>query len=93
MGTIFGPTYATLSVVYFELTFYSICINEFGETQGQFILENWCRFLDYYETPIDKTKIDPNRLLEILNSKFTMEKSDRELIFLIFLLKETMTKY
>ena len=61
-----------------------ICINEFGETLGQFILENWCRFLDDCETPLDKTKIGPNRLLEILNSihpsiKFTMETSDKEL--------------
>ena len=62
MGTIFVPTYATLCMGYFELTFYRICINEFGETLGQFILDNWCRFLDGSETPLDKTKIDPNRL-------------------------------
>ena len=41
MGTTFGPTYATLSMTYYELTFYKICINEFGETLGQFILENF----------------------------------------------------
>ena len=41
MGTTFGPTYATLSMAYYELTFYKICINEFGETLGQFILENF----------------------------------------------------
>ena len=45
MGTIFSPTYATLSTDYFELTFYRICINEFGEKLGQFILENLCRFI------------------------------------------------
>ena len=45
LGTIFAPTYATLTMGYFELTFYRICINEFDETLGQFILENWCRFL------------------------------------------------
>ena len=87
MGTIFAPTLATLSMGYFELTFYRICINELGKTPGQFILENWCRFLDDCETPLHKTKIDPNRLLEILNSinpsiKFTMETSDKELPFL-----------
>ena len=43
MGTMFAPTYATLSI-------------------GQFILNYWCRFLDDRETPLDKTKIDPNRL-------------------------------
>ena len=68
MGTIFAPTYATLSTGYFELTFNRICINEFDEKLGQFILENWCRFLDDCKTPFNKTKIDPNRLLEILNS-------------------------
>ena len=31
MGTIFALTYAMLSMGYFELTFYWICINEFGE--------------------------------------------------------------
>ena len=81
MGTIFALTHATLSMCYFELTFYRICINEFGETLGQFVWENWCRFLDNCETPLDKTKIDPNRLLKILNSinpsiRFSVETSD-----------------
>ena len=89
MGTIFAPTYET---GYFELTFYRICINKFGETLGHFILEDWCWFLDDCEAPLDKTKIDPNRLLEILNSinpsiKFTMETSDKELPFLDILIK------
>ena len=80
MGTIFAHTYATLTMVYFEQTYYRICINKFGETLGQFILENWCRFLDDCETPLDKTKINSNRLLEILNSinhsiKFTLHNS------------------
>ena len=52
MGTIFAFTYATLSMGYFELTFYRICINEFGETLDEFILENWCRFLDDCQTPV-----------------------------------------
>ena len=77
---------------YFELTFYRICINEFGETLGHFILENWYRFLDDCKTPLDKTKIDPNRLLKFLNStnpsiKFTMETSDKKLPFLDILIK------
>ena len=41
MGTIFAPTSVTLSMGHFELTFYRICINEFSETLGEFILENW----------------------------------------------------
>ena len=68
MGTIFATTYATLSMGYFELTFYRISINGFGEMIGHFILENCCWFPDDCETPLDKTKIDPNRLLKILNS-------------------------
>ena len=68
MGTIFAPTYATLSIGYFEITFYRICINEFDEIVGQFVLKNWCRFLDGCKTPLDKTKIDTNRILQILNS-------------------------
>ena len=87
MGTIFVPTYATLKMGYFELTFYRICISEFGETLNQFLLENWCWFLDDCETSLDKTKIDPKRLLEILyfpnpSIKFTMERGDKELPFL-----------
>ena len=39
VGTIFAPTYAT------------ICINEFDEKIGQFILENLCRFI---------SKVNPN---------------------------------
>ena len=92
MGTIFAPTYTTLSMGYFNLTFYRTCINELGETLGQFILENWGRFPDDCEKPLDKTKIDPNRLLQILNSinpsiKFTMETSDKELPLLDILIK------
>ena len=60
MGTILTPTYATLSMGYFAPTFYTMCINEFGETLKQFILENWCLFLDGFQTPLGKTKTDLN---------------------------------
>ena len=74
-----------------------MCINKFGKTLGQFILENWCRFLDDCETPLDKTKIDPNRILQILISinppiKFTVESSDRELPFLDIIFKRNDEK-
>ena len=97
MGTKFFPTNATLSMGYFELTFYRICINEFGANLGQFILENWCRFPDYCEWPLDKSKINQNRLLEICNSinpsiKFTMDASDKELPFLDILIKRNDDK-
>ena len=82
MGTILIPTYATLSMGYFAPTFYTMCINEFGE---QFILENWCLFLDGCQTPLDKTKTDLNKLLVIVNFlnhyiTFTMEISNKDLL-------------
>ena len=60
-------------------------------------MENWCRFLDDCETPLDKTKIDPNRILQIVNSvnppiKFTVETSDKELPFLDILFKRNDEK-
>ena len=90
MGTIFALIYAMLSMGYFELTFYWVWINEFSEMLGLFIFENWCKFLDDCKTTLYKTKIDPNRLLEILNSinhsiKFTMETSDKEVPFKIWM--------
>ena len=59
----------------------------------EFILtENWSRFLDDCVTPADKTKTDPHKLLQILNSvkpsvTFTTETSDKELPFLDILIK------
>ena len=53
MRTIFAPTYAALGMGYFELAFYRMCISEFGETLGHFILENCSQFLDDCETPLD----------------------------------------
>ena len=59
MGTIFGLAYATLSMGYFELTFYRIYINKFGETLRQFFLENGCRLKltqkDYWKSLILET--------------------------------------
>ena len=97
METIFPPIYATLSLGHFELRFYRICINEIGETLGQFILENWCWFLDHCKIPLGKTKIVPNRLFEILNSinpsiRFTLEASDKELPFLDIFIKRNDDK-
>ena len=97
MGTIFAPTYGTLSIGCLELTFYRVCINEFFSTLGHLILENCCRFLNDSKRPLDKTKTDPNRLLEILNSinpsvKFTVETSDKELLVLYIFIKRNDNK-
>ena len=46
------------------------------------MLQNWSRFLDGCQTPLDKNKVKPQELLEALNSvnkaiQFTMEFSDK----------------
>ena len=86
MWTIFAPTYATLSMGYFKSKFCRICIDGLGET-----LDQWCQFLDESEASLGKTKIDPNKLLKILNPinpsiKFTLETIDKELLFLDILI-------
>ena len=45
MGKIFAPTYATLSMRYFEIKFYSICTFKYGELLAEYIKKNWNRFL------------------------------------------------
>ena len=45
MGTIFAPTYATLSMRYFEIKLYSVCTFKYGEPLAEHIKENWNRFL------------------------------------------------
>ena len=46
MGTIFAPTYATLSMGYFEIKLYSVCSFKYGEHLAEYIKENWNRFFD-----------------------------------------------
>ena len=92
MGTIFAPTYATLTMGYFAFRFYNICEHKWGKEFQEFILENWSRFLDDCQTPLDKNKVKPEELLETLNSvngaiQFTMEFSDKEIPFLDILIK------
>ena len=48
MGTIVGPTYATLVMRYLKLQFYEKSKNELGVNYGKYIEENWHRFLDDY---------------------------------------------
>ena len=40
MGTIFAPTYATLTMGYFEVDFYNTCELKWGKEFQEFILEN-----------------------------------------------------
>ena len=44
MGIIFAPTYAALSMVYFEIELYSVCTFTYGELLAEYIRENWNRF-------------------------------------------------
>ena len=62
MGTIFAPTCATLTLGYFEVHFCNICELKWGKEFKEFILENWTRFLDDCQTPLDKTKVKPQKL-------------------------------
>ena len=52
---------------YFDLTFYTIFLNKFGDTLGQFIMENCSHFLDDFVKPVHKIKTGHDKLLEILN--------------------------
>ena len=77
---------------FFELTFYDLCRDKFGENLGNFIFENWSRFLNDCETLLEENKINPNDLLSILNSinasiQSTMEYSKDAIPFLDILIK------
>ena len=92
MKTIFAPTYANLTMEFFELTFYDLCRDKFGENLGNFIFKNWSRFLDDCKTLLEENKMNSNDLLSILNSinpsiQFTMEYSKDAIPFLDILIK------
>ena len=92
MGTIFAPTYATLTMGYFEVHFYNICGLKWRKEFQAIILENWSRFLDDCQAPLNKNTVKPEELLETLNSvneaiQFTLEFSDKEISFLDILIK------
>ena len=68
MTTIFAPTYATLSMGYFEIKLYSVCTFKYGELLAKHIKENWNRFLDDCCTIFRNSQISPQELLLTLNS-------------------------
>ena len=86
MGTIFAPTYGNLTMGFFELTFYDLCRDKFAENLGNFIFENWSRFLDECETLLEENKINPNDLLSY-SIQCTMEYSKDAIPFLDILIK------
>ena len=67
IDTVFAPTYAILTMKYFELSFHDLFRNKFGEDLGNLIFENWSCFLDDCETLLEENKINPDDLLIKLN--------------------------
>ena len=92
MGKIFVPTYATLSMGYFEINLYSSCTFIYGELLAEYIKGNWNRFSDDCSTVLRSTQIDHEELLLTLNKfnpkiQFTMENNQDQKPFLGILIK------
>ena len=92
MGTIFAPTYATLSMGYFEIKLYCVCTFKYGELLAEYTKENWNRFLDDCYTVLRSSQISPEELLLTLNSinlsiQFIMEYTKDKTPFLDILIK------
>ena len=84
MGTIFARTYATLSMGYFEIKFYSAYTFKYGELLAEYIKENWNRFLDDCYTVLRSSQSSPEELLLNLNSinpsiQFIMEYNNDQI--------------
>ena len=62
MGTTFVPACATLTMGNFEVHFYNICELKWGKEFQELVLENWSRFLDDFQTPLDKNTVKPEEL-------------------------------
>ena len=87
MGTIFSPTYATLSMGFHEIELYAIISNKFTLPVSNYFEENWKNFLDNCFIFSRLSLIKPNELLNVLNNinpaiQVTMETSDTQLPFL-----------
>ena len=92
MGTIFAPTYATLSMGYFEIKLYSVCSFKYGELLAEYIKENWNRFFYVFYTVLRSSQISPEELLLALNSidpsiQLTMAYSKEQIPILDILIK------
>ena len=90
-------TYATLTMGYHEVKFYSICELNWGAAVRQYIEETWGRFLDDCEIPLDQDKVKPEAIKDVLNSihpklQFTMEHSEEMVPFLDVLIRKEGNK-
>ena len=89
MGTIFTPTYTTLSMGYFEIKLYSVCSFKYGELLAEYIKEPF--FGDCYIV-LRSSQISPEELLLTLNSvnasmQLAMEYSEDQIPFPDILIK------
>ena len=67
MDTVFPPTYANLTMTYYEIQVYFIIKNTYSLVVSKFFEESWFRVLDDCEIPLNTKLIKPNDLLTILN--------------------------
>ena len=93
MGTKMAPSYATLVLGYLEDNMYQQANTIFGEEIGEYIKNNWLRYLDdcYINRIFTEDKLlQLHTLLNSLHSniKFTMEKSRSQIPFLDILIKK-----
>ena len=96
MGTIFAPTYATLTMGYHEEKLYTIIRNKFNDSQSRCFEKNWKRFLDDCFIYLSESFMKPKDLLNILNNinpaiQFTVEASDKQLPFLDIMINKENT--
>ena len=68
MGNIFTQTYTNLTMWLFKRMFYDLYRNKIGADLTNFIFENRRRFLDDFQTLLEKNKISPYDFLNVLNS-------------------------
>ena len=97
MDTVFPPTYANLTMTYYEIQVYFIIKNTYSLVVSKFFEESWFRVLDDCEIPLNTKLIKPNDLLTILNQvnpnlQFIMERSTKNLPFLNSFINKTGTK-
>ena len=93
MGTIFAPTYATLSMGFPEIELYAIIRNKFILPVSNYFEQNWKRFLDDCFIFLRLSLIKPNELLDVLNNinsaiQVTMETSATHLPFFDFMISK-----
>ena len=66
-GTIFAPTYATLSMGYFDIKLSGVCNFKYGKVLAEHIKQNWNNILYDCYTVLRSSQISPEELLHTLN--------------------------